>query len=125
MKYVLLTGANGGLGVAVRNELLKNGFFVIGADIVKDEVIINNFVSLKVDLTNDDELNELHKKVKQITPHLDAIINLVGMFKFSSIVEGNENDLRKIFEVNFFAIYKINISAVSSGVLTKTLLICA
>ena len=30
------------------------------------------------------------------------------MFKFQSLVEGKEQDLRKIFEVNFFSIYRLN-----------------
>lgn len=108
MKYVLVSGASGGLGVAVRDNLLKNGFFVIGADIVKDETVKDNFISFKVDLTKEDELKELHDEVKKITPKLYAIVNLVGMFKFQSLVEGNEDDFRTIFEVNFFSIYKLN-----------------
>lgn len=108
MKYVLVSGASGGLGVAVRDNLLKNGFFVIGADIVKDETVKDNFVSFKVDLTKEDELKKLHDEVKKITPKLYGIVNLVGMFKFQSLVEGNEDDFRTIFEVNFFSIYKLN-----------------
>ena len=108
MKYVLVSGASGGLGQAVRNKLLENGFFVIGADIVKDNTKLDNFISFNVDLTNDDDLNKLHEEVKKITPKLDAIINLVGIFKFQSLVEGNEKDLRTCFEINFFSIYKLN-----------------
>lgn len=108
MKYVLLTGANGGLGKACKKYLLNNGYFVIGADVVKDEEEIFNFLSIKCDLTNDDDILSLKEQIKKVTNHLDAIINLVGIFKFQSLVEGNEEDFRKCFEVNFFSIYKIN-----------------
>lgn len=108
MKYILLSGSEGGLGKATAKKLIENGYHVIGVDIVEGDNKIKNFTPFKCDLTNDLEVKFLVDKVKQITPKLDAIINLVGMFTFQSIVEGSEEDFRKIFEVNFFAVYKIN-----------------
>lgn len=108
MKYVLLSGASGGLGQACKKYLLNKGYFVIGVDIIKDEEVIDNFISIKCDLTNDNDIAALYEQIKTITNHLDAIINLVGIFKFQSLIEGNEEDFRKCFEINFFSIYKIN-----------------
>ena len=108
MKYVVISGALGGLGVAVRNNLLANGYYVFGVDMFLDDTNRENYTSLKADLTNEEDLKRVYESVKQITPKLYAIINLVGMFKFQSLVEGNEQDLRKIFEVNFFSIYRLN-----------------
>ena len=108
MNYVLLTGAQGGLGLATRKRLIEAGYHVIGVDIVDYKEEITNYTYFKCDLTSSKEVDKLFDKVNEITKKLFAIVNLVGMFKFQSLVEGSEEDFRKIFEVNFFSIYLVN-----------------
>ena len=46
--------------------------------------------------------------IKEKTDSLYAIINTIGIFKMESIVEGNEEHFKKMFDVNFFGIYLLN-----------------
>ena len=42
MKYVIVTGASGGMGRATIHKLLSEGYFVIGLDIINNDDVKNN-----------------------------------------------------------------------------------
>ena len=108
-KYVLVTGAYGGLGKAVVKSLLDNGYDVFASDIFIDESIKNDHLTpFKVDVTNDQDINNAFIEISKRTDWLYAIINLAGIFYLDSIVEGEESKLRRIIETNFFGTYKMN-----------------
>ena len=107
-KYVLLTGANGGIGQKVLSSLLENGYKVISLDISNSNIKETSTTFIKCDITNRRDLDKAYKEIERITPSLYAIVNTIGMFKMQSIIEGSEEDFRKIFEVNFFGIYSLN-----------------
>ena len=108
-KYILVTGAYGGLGKAVVNALLSEGYAVFASDIKVDDSFENERVMpLQMDVTSDFSIKRAYNTILEYTDSLYAIINLAGIFYLDSIVEGSEDKLRKIFEINFFGTYKIN-----------------
>ena len=107
-KYVLLTGANGGIGSKVLSSLLVAHYKVISLDIVDSNIKDKSTAFVKCDVTKSKDLDKAYKEIKKITPSLYAIVNTIGMFKMESIVEGSEEDFRKIFDVNFFGVYSLN-----------------
>lgn len=107
-KYILLSGANGGIGSRILSSLLNEGYEVISLDISDSNIKGLSTDFIKCDVTNHNDIEKAFKKVSQITPSLYAIVNAVGMFKMASIIEGSEQDFRRIFEVNFFGIYSLN-----------------
>jgi len=107
-KYVLLTGANGGIGQKVLSSLLENGYKVISLDISDSNIKERSTAFIKCDVTSHKDLDKAFKEIQKITPSLYAVVNTIGMFKMQSIIEGSEEDFRKIFEVNFFGIYSLN-----------------
>ena len=107
-KYVLLTGANGGIGQRILSSLLNEKYKVISLDINNSNIKDKSTTFIKCDVTKHSDLEKAFKEIKKVTPSLFAIINTIGMFKMQSIVEGSEEDFRKIFEVNFFGIYSLN-----------------
>lgn len=108
-RYVLVTGAYGGLGKAVVNSLLEKGYAVFASDIINDETLENErLMPLHIDVTSDISIYKAYQTISQYTDSLYAIINLAGIFYLDSIVEGEEDKLRKIIEINFFGTYKMN-----------------
>ena len=107
-KYVLLSGANGGIGKSILNLLIQNNYNVISLDISDTNIKDLDTDFIKCDITNKEEISSVYNKIKSITNNLYAIINAVGIFMMESIIEGGEDDLRKIFDVNFFGIYSLN-----------------
>ena len=107
-KYVLLTGANGGIGKQILISLLENNYKVISLDISDSNIKELDTTFIKCDVTNKEDILKAYEKVKSITPSLYSVINTVGIFMMESIIEGSEDDFRRIFEVNFFGVYRLN-----------------
>jgi len=107
-KYILLSGANGGIGRHILSSLIEKGYKLISLDISDSSIKDMTTTFIKCDVTKKEDLNNAFNKIKEITPKLDAIVNTVGMFKMQSIIEGSEEDFRKIFDINFFGIYSLN-----------------
>ena len=107
-KYVLLTGANGGIGKQILISLLENNYKVISLDISDSNIKELDTTFIKCDVTNKEDILKAYEEVKSITLSLYSVINTVGIFMMESIIEGKEEDLRKIFEVNFFGVYNLN-----------------
>ena len=107
-KVVLLSGANGGIGTSILHSLLENGYKVIALDISNSNISDQNISFIKCDVTSHKDLENAFNKIKELTPSLHAIVNAVGIFKMESLIEGSEEDFRKIMEVNFFGIYSLN-----------------
>ena len=107
-KYVLLTGANGGIGRKTLERLLLSSYKVISLDVDDSYIKDMDTTFIRCDVTNGDDINAAYERVKEITSELYAIVNTIGIFMMESIIEGKEEDLYKIFDVNFFGVYRLN-----------------
>ena len=107
-KYVLLTGANGGIGKSTLLHLIEEGYEVISLDISNSNISDVPTTFIKCDITSEEDIDKAHDVIKDITNNLYAIVNTIGIFMMQSIIEGSVSDLEKIFKVNFFGIYILN-----------------
>lgn len=107
MKYVLVTGANGGMGKATIEKLVNSGYYVFAID--KDlPASGNNIMPMAVDITSLSELEKAKEEIKKITNDLYAIIHFAGIYLLNSLVEIEEKEYEKIFRVNVFGPFLIN-----------------
>ena len=107
-KVVLLTGANGGIGKQTLLRLIEAGYDVISLDIINNNIYDINTTFVCCDVTKEDNINKAHELIKTMTDKLYAIVNTVGIFMMQSIIEGSATDFERIFNVNFFGVYKLN-----------------
>lgn len=108
MQNVLITGVSGGMGKATALKFLNNGYRVYGLDINNPNFINDNFFFFKVDLTNSEEINKVYYQLNESNIKIDSIINTAGIYNLDSLIEINEKDFIKIFNINVFSIYRIN-----------------
>lgn len=109
MKYALVTGCSNGIGYRTCKKLLESGdYFVFGVDVNKCLLSNSNFKFIKADLTKEDSFELIKKEVFSVTSSLDAVLNIAGIFKFQTMIEGSEEELRKIIEINFWSVYRLN-----------------
>lgn len=107
MKYVLLTGAYGGMGKSVANYLKEKGYTVFALDITVGEKE-DGIIPIPCDLTNQNSVNDAFTYVSSITNSLYAILHFGGIYRLDSLVEMEEKDYLSTFDVNVFGAYRIN-----------------
>lgn len=107
MKYVLITGAYGGMGYATAKLLAENGFTVFAVDKkIKDPE--KNIIPLQTDITDTESIEKTLAEIKTKTNELYAIIHFAGVYRLDSLVEMTEKRFTEIFDINLFGAYRIN-----------------
>lgn len=107
MKYVIVTGAYGGMGYAAVEAFRDKGYTVFALDRhVGDNE--DRVIPIKVDLTVAEEIEKAYEAIKEVTDEVYAIVHFAGMYNLDSLVEMSENDFTRIFDVNVFSVYRVN-----------------
>ena len=107
MRYVLITGANGGMGRETTRLFSKHGFTVFALDKnVQEED--NNIIPISADITDINSVKNAFEIVKNTTDNLYAIIHFAGVYMLDSLLEIEEESFEKIFKVNMFGAYYVN-----------------
>ena len=107
MKYVLLTGAYGGMGKSVANYLKEKGYTVFALDKTVGEQE-DGIIPIPCDLTDQNSVDDALTYVSSITNSLDGILHFGGIYRLDSLVEMEEKDYLSTFDVNVFGAYRIN-----------------
>lgn len=134
MKYILVTGAFGGMGKATIEKLKNDGYTIFALDKFipnefqspqnSDSTIKNTnnnlsiqennnsamgkIIPIEVDLTNPESIQSAFLKVKSETAELFAIIHFAGIYMLNSLVEMPDSDFDKIFKINVRGAFLIN-----------------
>ena len=107
MRYVVVTGAYGGMGYASVRAFRDKGYFVFALDrTVKDAE--DGIMPIQVDLTKTEEIEAAYTRVREVTDNVYAIAHFAGMYNLDSLVEMSEDSFTKIFDVNVFSAYRVN-----------------
>ena len=106
MKNILITGALGGMGKATTTLLKEKGYNVFCLDLCGEKIEGTTFI--QTDLTKMEAIENAFLEVSKKVDKLDAIIHFGGIYKLNSLVEIEEKDIQKIFDVNFFGVFRVN-----------------
>jgi len=108
-KVALVTGANGGLGVAVTKALLNAGYDVVGlAPRIKQTGFDHpKFTALAASLDSLDLARKAVDSVFQRFGKIDILAHLVGGFAWSSIAETDDATFQRMFDLNVNAAFHI------------------
>ena len=107
MRYVLVTGAGGGMGRAAVRRLLAEGYGVIALDRAPCEAI-PGVLSLTADVTDEDSLAAARKTVRTVTDTLFAIVHFAGVYMLDSLAEMESERFRRAFDVNLLGAFLVN-----------------
>ena len=113
MKYVLLTGASGGLGLNLSKYLLDKGYFIVmlyhtnkdNVEILHNEY--PNSMIYQVNLCNDNEIDQLNNYLKDNNIKIDILINNAAIDHNSDIENKNKETFMNIFELNTYVPFKL------------------
>ena len=107
MKYVVVTGASGGMGRKTVGLLVENGFFVFALDKKTGEPK-ENVIWLETDVTDESSVAEAARRVNEVTGELYAIIHFAGIYALDSFIEIETAQLERIFKINLFGAMLVN-----------------
>lgn len=109
-KIWFITGCSTGFGRELAQYVLASGNKVVVTarnpaeiqDIVS--AYPDNAFALKLDVTRPEDITEAYAAAISRFGHIDVLVNNAGIGYFGAIEESDEAEVRKMFEVNFFAL---------------------
>lgn len=104
-KIVLITGASSGMGKAFTKALLKEGATVYAVARRVDamqELKALGAHTLKMDITNQDDIDQVVKTIEKETHGVDILVNCAGFGMYGAMEDTTLADARYQFEVNLF-----------------------
>lgn len=95
-KTALITGTSKGIGKAIAQKLLEEGYIVYGISRSKPDFEHTNFHYITMDLMNNPDFDELEKKIKT----LDVLVNNAGIGYFRPLENLRENEIATLLQLN-------------------------
>ncbi|MEM7109862.1 MAG: oxidoreductase [Bacteroidota bacterium] len=104
----LITGVSSGLGKAIAEEVIQNGDFVIAT--FRKTAQVNDFnarykgkaKAFLLDISDMESIPDCVADIKAEFDTLDILVNNAGVGFVGAIEEASMDEIRKVFEVNFF-----------------------
>ncbi|HLZ16040.1 MAG TPA: oxidoreductase [Cyclobacteriaceae bacterium] len=112
-KVWFITGTSSGIGKELAKQVLAAGYqAALGArktDDVADIIAAypETAWAVKLDITSADEIVWSVKAVEEKFGRIDVLVNNAGIGYFGSIEESDEEEVRRMFEINFFGLAKL------------------
>ena len=108
MKYILVTGARGGMGRAFVRKAAADGFTVFALDITETDEAARNVIPIKADVTDEESLREAFSLVRTHTDTLYAIVHFAGIYVLDSLVEMKRETFERILSINMEGAFLVN-----------------
>ncbi len=106
-RFVLITGAYGGMGKATADALAEMGYCVLALD-RNVGAGSDRIMPIKADITDESSIKAAFETVKAITDELFAVIHFAGIYMLDSLVEMGSDDFERIFKINVEGAFLIN-----------------
>jgi NAD(P)-dependent dehydrogenase (short-subunit alcohol dehydrogenase family) len=109
-KVWFITGCSTGFGKQLAKEVLQAGYKAVvtarNTNDVQDIISAypNTSIAVKLDVTNVAEIKEAVEKAIQSFGTIDVLVNNAGIGYFGAIEESEEDEVRRMFEINFFGL---------------------
>lgn len=109
MSSILITGANGNLGLAVTKHLLEKGYHLLAAGRSGPGKIPQHerLEFREIDLLNEKLAEKFVGDALRDQPDLEAAVLLVGGFAMGKLVDTTKAGLEKMIDLNFYTAYHV------------------
>lgn len=101
MKTAVITGTSSGIGKAICDLLLNEGFKVYGISKTYSEVENQNFVWIEADLTDNNSYEQIPENIAE--GYIDVLINNAGIAFEHRALDFSDQNFNRIFNLNFKA----------------------
>mgnify|MGYP001177691633 FL=1 len=105
MKTILVSGSSSGIGLAICEEAKKMGHSVIGISRnINSQATELGIRSYSVDVTNQNQINELVNNLTSENITIDILINNAGLLIKDRFRDTTDNTFKKVYDVNVFGL---------------------
>jgi NAD(P)-dependent dehydrogenase (short-subunit alcohol dehydrogenase family) len=109
MKKAIITGANGQLGNAFVEGLVKKGYFVYAIDINIENIKVSDSIEpIKLDITDETKVHDFFSSIQD----LDVLINNAGIGVFTPFEDRTAAEFKKVMEVNLLGAFLMSQSSI-------------
>ena len=113
-KVALVTGASRGIGAAIAQRLIQDGFFVVGTATSESgaEKIVENYAEngtgMVLDVRDGDSIDALVSEIEQKYGSVLILINNAGITKDNLLLRMSEDDWDDILNIHLKAVYRLS-----------------
>ena len=101
-KVILITGASSGIGKSTAELLSNKGYIVYGTGRNPKKTASNLYKMIALDVTKVDSIQTAVETIIENEGRLDVLVNNAGMGITGPIEDTPTDEMRKVFETNFF-----------------------
>ncbi|PIT01962.1 2,3-dihydroxybenzoate-2,3-dehydrogenase [Bradyrhizobium nitroreducens] len=110
-KTVFLTGAAGGIGLAVVKALLREGATVLATDhstCAPVELACDNLFARSLDVTNGADVERVVGEMDTKCGGIDFGVNVAGVLSTTAVVETSDAEWERVFAVNVAGVFHVS-----------------
>ena len=106
-----ITGCSTGFGMQIAKHVLELGYHVVvtarDPDDIRDLAKLGDALVLKLDVTDRSQVEAAVKAAEEHFGGIDVLVNNAGIGYFAAVEESDEEEVRKMFEVNVFGLCRM------------------
>lgn len=112
-RHWLITGISSGLGQALAQSVMASGDFVIGTFRHQKQVdefnttYVGQGYAVKLDVTDFENIDKVVTLIRSEFGRIDVLVNNAGIGFIGAIEESSIEEIREVFESNFFGMAKL------------------
>lgn len=115
-KVCLVTGAARGIGMSIAEKFASEGACVYALDLpsavfelqeYKDENTGGEIIHVRADITDSENVRAVYMQIKKAQKKLDVLANNAALISYEMLGMISKDNLRKMFEVNVFAMIEM------------------
>jgi len=113
-RIILVTGASRGLGASIAKMFLENNDIVyINYNKSEKQALdialkYNNAILVQADVSNEEDIKRMIKKIKDTHGHLDIVVNNAGIALDNEFQEKTKEEFNKVLETNLIGPFLIS-----------------